>query len=92
MALADPPPPPPSGVQNAACSDCGACQSTAHLITYFIVYTYEFANISSLVSPLAIIVALWCMTSPRMRELMSGRGRGRGGGMLEECSDGVRLQ
>jgi hypothetical protein len=54
------------------------------------VYTYEFANISSLVSPLAIIVALWCMTSPRMRELMSGRGRG--GGMVEECSDGVRLQ
>ena len=75
-------------MKNQACSDCGPCQSTAYLISYFIVYTHEFANVASLVSPLALIVALWGMTSPRMWELMSGRAKL----LLEECSQDVALQ
>jgi len=56
-----------------ACGICQQCQTLNFLISRWIINTYEFQNIVSCVSPLALSVALWGMTNQRMAKLMSRR-------------------
>jgi hypothetical protein len=57
---------------NQECGECQKCQTLNFLISRWIYNTYEFSNIVSCVSPLAITVALWGMSNQRMRRKMFG--------------------
>jgi hypothetical protein len=76
-----------SDVLQAAVGDCAAvdasvcdpqCYNVWYLMQFWLDYTPEFQLMVELIStPLALLVALWGMTSERMLQLMkSGRGQG----------------